>query len=467
MPHKDEEPAEVLTTLPFMMRPGDVLRVTDQLDVRIPSGHGSEVNNEIVCFDQNPENYPDNPIGQASTGTNVGKGVNGSDAYQWNVSMLIRGPAGDPSLSYFCQIWTYASDQDTHYVMDVLAPTPGQTTYGTWLEVSSGSEVGAQEWQLFTCTPTTPKTCCTPEDANHTCRYIGGSGRPAAATLDAGSWLAGDGAATFDAVATFQITDCWAHFGGLFGGTSSCLPDDRGDGIFGQSNAEGQTWLEADQLYPNGSVCQVNRAYSEESTGGQVQLSESYHDSDAQHHLPLYYDLSTPVSQLCGGSRRFAVDLYIEWTAGNPVKLDGGNINVIDSAYAKTTIVPDVTGLPQAQADAAIQTAGLTDWPPDYVASTTPPGTVVGENSPAGTVVPAGSPVQLAVSLGYATVPNVIGDPAAKAEAEIRSAGLTPTVNSSATNCVHPDIVQGQSPGGGTQVAPGSRVDIGITTCTR
>ena len=74
-------------------------------------------------------------------------------------------------------------------------------------------------------------------------------------------------------------------------------------------------------------------------------------------------------TQLCGGSRRFAVDVYIGWTVGNPVKLDGGNVNVIDSGYAKTTVVPDVTGRAQAQADDAIEANGLTTWPPDYVAS--------------------------------------------------------------------------------------------------
>ena len=465
---EQDTPVPVLTTAPFMMQQGDVLRVTDQLEVRIPSGHGSQTDNELICYGQRPNgngNVTQNVIGQASTGTNVGKGVNGSDAYQWNVSILITPSAQDSPAGYFCQVVTYASDKDTGYVMAVLAPAPGQTAYGTWLEVSSGSEAGAHQWLFFNCTPATlHTTCCDPEDTTHTCQYIGGSGRPSAANLDADYWLAADDATTFDAVATVQITDCWAS---IVGGTNSCLASDRGDGIFGQSSAEGETWLDVDQLYPDGSVCQVNRAYSEESTGGQVQLSESYDISDAQHHLPLYYDVSAPVSQLCGGSRRFAIDLYIGWTAGNPVKLDGGSINVIDSGYARTTVVPDVTGRAQAQADDAIEANGLTTWPPDYVASTAPPGTVLDENSPAGTIEPAGSPVQLTVSAGYATVPDVVGDQVVKAESAITSAGLTPKVSSSVSNCVHPGIVQGQNPGGGTQVAPGSLVDLGITVCTR
>jgi PASTA domain len=453
MAHKDEEDVAVLTTQPFMMQRGDVLRVTDQLDVRIPSGHGSQTNNELICFGQSRTGNR-NAIGQISTGTNVGAGVNGSDAYQWNVSMLITPSAQDSPASYYCQIWTYDSDKDTGDVMDVLAPAPGQTAYGTWLEVSSGSEAGAQTWSVGqgTCHP----------DGTGTCQYIGGSGRPPAINVFSGDdWTAADDATTFDAVATFQITDC--HLS-----TSSCPASDSGDGIFGLSGAEGDTWLDVDQVYPDGSVCQVNQAYSEESTGGQVQLSESYDDSDNQHHLPLYYDLAAPVSQLCGGSRRFAVDLHIGWTAGNPVKLDGGNVSVIDSGYARTAVVPDVTGRAQAQADDAIEANGLTTWPPaDYVTSTAPVGTVLAENSPAGTIEPAGSPVQLTVSLGHATVPNVVGDPVVKAEAAIRSAGLVPKVNSSVSNCVHPGIVQGQNPGGGTQVPPGSQVDIRITACTR
>jgi beta-lactam-binding protein with PASTA domain len=75
--------------------------------------------------------------------------------------------------------------------------------------------------------------------------------------------------------------------------------------------------------------------------------------------------------------------------------------------------------------------------------------------------------VQLTLSAGYTTVPNVVGDQVAKADAAIRSAGLMPHVHSSVSNCVHPGIVLGQTPGGGTQVAPGSLVDLGITACTR
>ena len=62
---------------------------------------------------------------------------------------------------------------------------------------------------------------------------------------------------TIDGVATLQITECdWE--------TPSCPPDERGDS--GVTRAVGESYLDIDQLYPNGSVCQVNRAYSEETS---------------------------------------------------------------------------------------------------------------------------------------------------------------------------------------------------------
>ena len=441
-PTTGEQYAGVLTTGAIMMKKGDMRRVTDQLDIRIPSGHGSEDGNLLICFDQHG-----NPIDEVSTGTDT----NDSHAYQWNVSLLLVAPATE---NYFCQLQTYASDKDPSYVMTVLAPAPGQMTYGTWLQVSSSTEVGAQTWSwgIGTCHP----------DGTGTCPYIGVSGGPAAIDFFTSPWTAGDDATTIDAVATFQITDCHA-------GTDSCPAADSGDGIFGISAAEGEAWLDVDQLYPDGSVCQVNQAYSE-VPGGQVLLSESYDISDAQHHRPLYYHLSAPVSPLCRGSRQFAVDLHIGWTTGNPVKIDGGTINVINSVRETTTTVPDVTGLTQAQADAAIQAAGLTVTVPDYVASTTPPGTVLAQDSPAGTIEPTGSPVQLTVSLGQVTVPDVLGDRWAAAVQAISEAGLTAVTLKPINNCVDPrtlGTVQSQNPAGGAQAAPGSHVDIQISACTR
>jgi hypothetical protein len=121
-------------------------------------------------------------------------------------------------------------------------------------------------------------------------------GNPPAIDVFSGDvWTAGDDDTTIDAVATFQITTCTS-------GTGSCPATEHGDP--GVRDGKGESYLGIEQLYPDGSVCRVSYAYSEESTGGQVLLSDNYDISDAQHHRPLYYHVSAPVSQLCDGSRR-------------------------------------------------------------------------------------------------------------------------------------------------------------------
>lgn len=64
---------------------------------------------------------------------------------------------------------------------------------------------------------------------------------------------------------------------------------------------------------------------------------------------------------------------------------------------APTTTVPDVIGLTEQQASAAIVAAGLTASPQINLKS--PPDTVTAQNAPAGTVEPMGSPVQITVGV--------------------------------------------------------------------
>jgi hypothetical protein len=206
-------------------------------------------------------------------------------------------------------------------------------------------------WQFTGCpfpgtstTTTTTAQCfyCPPNDeTTDECFYIGGDHTPQnPPVIDlpnpewgavgvhglSGAWTAADNATTIDGVATFQITTCTS-------GTKSCAASEHGD----KRDGKGFSWLEIDQLYPDGSVCQVNRAYDAGNWDG-LTPSENYDISDAQHHYPLYYHISAPVSQNCEGSRQFDVDLHIQWTADNGVKLDGGNVNVINSQF--TTCPP-------------------------------------------------------------------------------------------------------------------------------
>ena len=321
----------------FSMAPGEIRRVTDQLDIRSRTGRSPEVDNKVICLDQNSniigppgsqpipysnENYAQNAA--VATGTNYTQ--EHGHAYQWNVSALIQAPPQNPTENYFCQLLARIDPPDR---MTVLAPTTGQTKFGTWLDVSPQNEVGAQQLQAPYCASNGRNS-----DVSD-CKYLGPARLHDPSARNA-SWepneflTAANNASGIDGIATFQITSC-PH------GTGSCVPSQWGYHGFLCSiqirrckDAAGKSYLNIEQLYPDGSVCQVNRVFSERSSGGKVYLSESYDISNDQHHLPLYYHISAPV-KACGGSRQFKVILHITWTGGNPVKIDGGNVNILNN----------------------------------------------------------------------------------------------------------------------------------------
>ena len=129
--------------------------------------------------------------------------------------------------------------------------------------------------------------------------------------------------------------------------------------------------------------------------------------------------------------------------------------------------VPNVTGQTQSAAENGITAAGLT------VGSVTqqndngvPAGSVISQNPIAGTQVTAGSAVDLVVSLGPANVavPNVAGQTQSAAENAITAAGLTVgNVTQQNDNAVPAGNVISQSPAAGTQVTPGSAVDLVVS----
>jgi hypothetical protein len=342
----------------FSMRPGEIRRVTDQLDIRSRTGRSPEVDNKVICLDQNSniigppgsqpvpysnENYAS---GGAATGTNYTQ--EHGHAYQWNVSTLIQAPPQNPQENYFCQLLTRIDPPDR---MTVLAPTTGQTKFGTWLQVSSQNEVGAQELQAPYCESNDTAAqnhgggTFVSRDGYSVCSYVGPARLhdPSArnSVWQPGEFFtAANGATNIDGIATFQITSCY-H------GTKSCTPKEWGYhgllchiGVRRCDDAGGTSYLNIEQLYPNGSLCRANRVFSERSSGGKVFLSENYDISNDQHHLPLYYHVYAPVSQNCGGSRQFKIILHLRWTGGNPVKIDGGNVNILNIIPPPTNIYP-------------------------------------------------------------------------------------------------------------------------------
>jgi hypothetical protein len=327
------------------------------------------------------------------------------------------------------------------------------TSSGTWLQVSTVDQVGAQQWAAY------PQNSCPTQDPNGACNYVSGNSQ----VVEYGyplwnHWTAGNDATTIDAIGTFMVTSCPD-------GTDSCASNQQ----TGDKFAIAETYMEVDQLNPDGSVCQANRDYGWTVDG---QPGSEFIVTSDEHHDPLSYHLSAPVSQNCGGSRTFQAFVHFQYIYGDPVKLDGGNVNVINSVRATTTTVPDVLhgnagqADTETQADAAIQGAGLTVTP-TYVMSPAPPYTVISQNSPGGTIEPAGSPVQITISLGQATVPDVLSYDQASAEQAIQDAGLTYDTPGHVNNCIDPGTVQTQNPAAYAQVPiVGTTMHIDVSTCT-
>lgn len=500
-PGQPAQPALVLWTA-VLVQEGYMVRVTGQLAVSMPGNQKGEVDFGVACFDQDGHVIP--PFSSEDPGFGSGTNYMGNNsAFQWNASMLLvaptllRHPLPPPPKSllrstddngvsplqalFYCGILVTAVD----YRTTVLAPTPGQTTHGTLLEVSS-PDPGAQQWWWYPGGPAAgagpsapaqwPGNCPTGEyyvddtktiatDANagpSMCVYVGGPNSNAKSIFQ-NHWVASNDATVVDFTATGQNTVCFQYSG-------SCRKiDETSSGDYSYITS----WLEIQQLDQNSNPCGApTLAYSEDTVKGDAETDtkETLTVSRYQHHLPVYYHATVPVSQLCGGSRTFATSLYTQLAGGIPIKFENKNLNVINLERAPTTTVPHVIRLTEQQATAAIVAAGLYTPAPDYVTSTAPPGTVLAQNSPGGTVEPVGSPVQITVSYGQTTVPKVLGDLMAAAIQTIRSAGLTPVTLAPINNCADTSAqgkVQYQSPPQGAQVSPGAQVKIQTISCNR
>ena len=154
-------------------------------------------------------------------------------------------------------------------------------------------------------------------------------------------------------------------------------------------------------------------------------------------------------------------------TAGTSV-VAGSAVALVVSSGAPPVSVPNVVGLTQTAAQAALSGVGLVVGTVNTVnSSTIPAGAVISQSPTAGTSVPAGSVVNIVLSLGPAlvTVPNVVGQGQASAQAAITAAGLTiGTISTASSGTVPIGVVISQSPSPGTTVAPGGAVNLVISS---
>lgn len=367
----------------------------------------------------------------------------------WQESVLLTAVQGG---SYTCDIEAQTSTgtgADSGYQMNVRPASHGGDPNGTWLEISSTDETSSQAWVYNQIYPN-----CETNDSTTLCHYIGGSAWPSTADLFAqpfrNIWTASNDATYVEVAGSFQITSCPS-------GSKSCTGAEHG----GDDHSYVHSALNIDQLNPDNSVCNVTPDYGLSPGQG---IYGDYWITNEVHHQPLWFFKQVPVSQNCGGSRKFAIDLSFQLLEGNPVKLDGGDFSIINYVKGTTTTVPPVTSDSLTDAETAISAAGLTAAP-TYVMSPSRVGTVLSQNSPGGTVEPATSTVQLTVSNGQVIVPHLLSEDQASAEQAITNDGLTVGSVSYTNNCDDPGSVMTQDPSPGVQVSAGTAVSISVSTC--
>ncbi|MGA2810464.1 MAG: PASTA domain-containing protein [Candidatus Acidiferrum sp.] len=147
----------------------------------------------------------------------------------------------------------------------------------------------------------------------------------------------------------------------------------------------------------------------------------------------------------------------------------GSSISVVVSSGTAATLVPNVLGLTQAAAVAAMDAAGLKlgSQPVTVFSSSVPVGDVVSQNPPAGTQVTPGTFFSLTVASAtpaFEVTPNLIGEPISTVMGAINAAGLNLGLISQSLSLTAPDgTVIAQVPAAGSPTSPGSYVNVTLS----
>jgi beta-lactam-binding protein with PASTA domain/predicted Ser/Thr protein kinase len=137
---------------------------------------------------------------------------------------------------------------------------------------------------------------------------------------------------------------------------------------------------------------------------------------------------------------------------------------VVSTGVAKTT-VPALLGMSYEEAVDELATAGLKAKRVERF-SDKPAGTVISQDPKPETTVVEGSTVEVRVSKGeeLATVPDVLFQDQASAEAELKTAGFKVNATTAPSDTVSKGLVSDQTPDPGTGAAKGSTVAIVVSS---
>lgn len=144
-------------------------------------------------------------------------------------------------------------------------------------------------------------------------------------------------------------------------------------------------------------------------------------------------------------------------------------INTIAPPAAGDVAVPDVVNQTEADANSAITGLGLVAGATEAPDEAVPAGNVVSQDPAAGTMVAAGSTVNIVVSTGpdapaTIPVPDVAGQSAADAQAALEAEGFVVTATEQPSADIEAGLVISTNPGAGTEVAPGTSVEIIVSS---
>ncbi len=143
----------------------------------------------------------------------------------------------------------------------------------------------------------------------------------------------------------------------------------------------------------------------------------------------------------------------------------GTTVTIIVSRGREQVEVPDVTGQPQADAEAALQQAGLDATVTEQEDAGADPGTVLSQDPAGGAQVAPGSSVALVVATAPADVPvpGVIDASEDDARTTLEEAGFEVRVRETDVDTPDQDgLVVDQDPAEDVAVQPGSRVTITV-----
>jgi serine/threonine-protein kinase len=153
-------------------------------------------------------------------------------------------------------------------------------------------------------------------------------------------------------------------------------------------------------------------------------------------------------------------------------EVDEGSAVDLVVAGAASVVMPDLSGLSQADAEAAVTAAGLTvERVVEVYSEDVPKGQVAGQTPEAGSTIAAGTPATISISAGPqpaqspgAAIPDVVGMTQSEALAALSDASYGATVTQLPSDAVPAGQVISQSPQAGVVAQPGTNVTLVVST---